>query len=123
MILKNLLLIASLLNPFNIIQPNLNKNMKFLVSNSRLIAMTPQGAGPSKVNRIINAAKNDGCSSTIAREQKKDGTVVERETLTCTKTIIKKPSGEVKQIPNAESNKLKGPIVQEFFKNHNTKHK
>ena len=104
MILKNILLIASLLNPFNIIQINPNKDMKFLVNNPKLIAMAPQGAHISR--EATNKINPPGCSVNITSTNKSDGSIETRETLTCTTVTTESASGK-KTVRPSNSSKQK----------------
>ena len=97
MILKNLLLIVSLLNPVKVIQPNLNNDMKFLVSNSRLVAMAPLGGHISR--HATNKMNPPGCSVNTTTTNQPNGSVETRETLICTTVKIESPDGKITKKP------------------------
>lgn len=116
--IKYFIIIISLLNPLNLINKSYLKYNKTL--NSSITAMSPPpGPAASKATRLIDAISDEGCSSQVTRKQKRDGTVIEHETLICKKKTIIKPSGEIKQEPKANSNKLQGPVMKNFFEDSN----
>nr|AAC04745.1 ORF16 [Agarophyton chilense] len=101
--IKYFIFILNLLNPLEVFQINLStyKNL----SSSSLIAMVPpKGSFLSK--QATNKLNPPGCSITSSTATKPDGSLETRETLTCTKVTIEKPSGE----------KVRKPISKEIKK-------
>nr|UAD88330.1 hypothetical protein [Gracilaria tikvahiae] len=82
--------ILSLLNPFKLLQtPFISYNSS---PTSLIVMVPPKGGFISK--QATNKVNPPGCSITASTTTKPDGSVETRETLTCTKVIIQKPSGK-----------------------------
>ena len=103
MILKYLLFRANLLNPVNVIQTNLNKNIKFFAFNSILVAMI---IGCHFSRAVINKINPLGYYVNTSRVNKMAGLVETREILICIIVTIENPNRYMKIFIESSKNFL-----------------
>ena len=94
--IKILALVLNILSPFKSIQPT-----RFMAFTKPAPITVALGGHISK--QATNKVNPPGCSINSSTTTKPNGSVETRETLTCTKVTVKKPSGATVRTPNLNS--------------------
>nr|AYR06197.1 hypothetical protein [Renouxia sp.] len=108
--IKYFTFLISLLSPFGIVQPYAFIQPHLLKSS--VVAMAPMGKGEggavsSASRHVTNKVNPPGCAVNTSIATHRDGSIETRETLTCTRVTVEKPSGKISQKPAAESKQEK----------------